>query len=259
MSHGFLIDMDGVVYGGEKLIPGAKEFIQGLVTRELPFLFMTNNSQRSRRDVVTRLRRMGIEIQEKHVFTSAIATARFIARQKSDATAYVLGEGGLLNSLHEEGVSLVQQEPDYVVVGEGRNFTLEMVDHAVNLILDGAKLIATNRDPSPRIKGWTNLGIAAVVSMIEEATGVSAFTIGKPNPIMFRAARKELGLRSAETTIVGDTMDTDILGGVQMGYRTILVLTGVSQESDLKRYAFRPDRIVSSVAELDLDDLVGES
>jgi NagD protein len=252
MTSGFLIDMDGVIYGGETLIPGAKEFIGTLRERNVPFLLITNNSQRSRVDVVVRLKGMGIEIDEKNVFTSAMATARFLAAQKPNGTAYVLGEGGLITSLHRNGYSMVQQKPDYVVVGEGRNFTLEMVDQAVNMILDGARFIATNRDPSPRIKGWSNLGITAIVAMIEEATGVRAFPVGKPSPIMFRAARKELDLRTAETTIIGDTMDTDILGGVQMGYRTILTLTGVSKREDLTKYAFQPDQVVESIADIEI-------
>ena len=197
---------------------------------------------------------LGIEVEEGNVFTSAIATGWFLARMKPEGTAYVLGEGGLINSLHEHGYALVTQNPDFVVVGEGRNFTLEMVNHAVDMILDGAKLIATNLDPSPKTKGWTNLGIKSVVAMIEEATGVKAFSVGKPSPVMMRVARKKLGLETVNTTIIGDTMDTDILGGIQMGYRTILTLSGVSKRSDLKSYAFAPDLIVNTVGELDLDE-----
>lgn len=255
MANGFLIDMDGVIYSGPKLIPGADAFINELLEKEIPFLFMTNNSQRSRRDVVNKLADLGISIEEKHVFTSAIATSRFLARQKPNGTVYVLGEGGLLTSLHKNGFSLVSQDPDFVVVGEGRNFTLEMVNQAVEMILGGAKFIATNLDPSPKKKGWSNLGIKAVVAMIEEATGLKAFSVGKPSPVMMREARKELGLATAETTVIGDTMETDILGGLQMGYRTILTLTGVSKEEDLGKYAFGPDIVVKSVAEINVSQV----
>lgn len=258
MPKGFLIDMDGVIYGGNNLIPGADKFISELQKRAIPFLFLTNNSQRTPRDVVNKLAALGIEAEEKNVFTSAIATAWYLARMKPHGTAYVLGEGGLINSLHENGYSLVTQDPDFVVVGEGRNFTLEMVNHAVDMILDGAKLIATNLDPSPKKAGWTNLGIKAVIAMIEEATGVKAFSVGKPSPVMMRVARKKLGLETAETTMIGDTLDTDILGGIQMGYRTILTLSGVSKREDLIRYAFSPDIVVNSVADLDLDELLAE-
>lgn len=256
MSKGFLIDMDGVIYSGNDLIPGADTFVAALKRRKVPFLFLTNNSQRTPRDVVNKLQGIGIEADESDVFTSAMATGWFLARQKPNGSAYVLGEGGLITSLHENGYSLVTQNPDFVVVGEGRNFTLEMVNHAVEAILEGAKFVATNLDPSPKKKGWSNLGIKAVVAMIEEATGVKAFSVGKPSPVMMRVARKKLGLDTHNTTIIGDTMDTDILGGIQMGYRTILTLSGVSKQADLSSYAFGPDIIVENVGELDLDGLL---
>lgn len=258
MRHGFLIDMDGVIYGGNHLIPGADTFIAALQKRSIPFLFLTNNSQRTPRDVVNKLAGLGIDAEEKNVFTSAMATGWFLARQKPHGTAYVLGEGGLLNSLHENGYSLVTQNPDFVVVGEGRNFTLEMVNHAVDMILEGAKLIATNLDPSPKKKGWTNLGIKSIIKMIEEASGAKAFSVGKPSPVMMRVARKRIGLETADTTIIGDTLDTDILGGIQVGYRTILTLSGVSKREDLNKYPFSPDIIVNSIADLDLDELLAE-
>lgn len=190
MSNGFLIDMDGVIYSGNDLIPGANKFIKQLQKRNIPFLFLTNNSQRTARDVINKLAGIGIEAEEENVFTSAMATGWFLARQKPYGSAYVLGEGGLLTSLHENGYSLVNQDPDFVVVGEGRNFTLEMVNQAVEMILKGAKLVATNLDPSPKQPGWNNLGIKAVVAMLEEATGVTAFTVGKPSPVMMRVAKK---------------------------------------------------------------------
>lgn len=257
-KKGFLIDMDGVIYSGNDLIPGADTFITELKRKKVPFLFLTNNSQRTPRDVVNKLAGLGIEAEEENVFTSAMATGWFLARQKPNGTAYVLGEGGLLTSLHENGYSLVTHDPDFVVVGEGRNFTLEMVNNAVDMILGGAKLIATNLDPSPKKKGWNNLGIKSVVAMLEEATGVKAFSVGKPSPVMMRVARKKLGLETANTTIIGDTMDTDIIGGIQVGYRTILTLSGVSKEEELAQYAFSPDLMVENVGALDLDKWLKE-
>ena len=254
MKQGFLLDMDGVIYSGNQLIPGAAEFVKELQERDIPYLFMTNNSQRTRRDVVNKLAGIGIETQEEHVFTSAIATALFLERQKPNGTAYVLGEGGLLTSLHKHGYSLVRSNPDYVIVGEGRNFTLEMVNQAVDMILGGAKLIATNLDPSPKKKGWDNLGIRAVVRMLEEAAGVSAFSVGKPSPVMMRAARKRIGLSTSETTIIGDTMTTDIIGGIQMGYNTILSLAGVTRREEIKDYPYQPNLIVENLADLNLDE-----
>jgi NagD protein len=197
MRHGFLIDMDGVLHHGAKLIHGADRFIRELVAHDIPFRLLTNNSQRTRRDVVTRLARLGIAVDEEHVFTSAMATARFLAQQKPGGTAFVIGEGGLLTALHQNGYAIVDQDPDYVVIGEGRTLNLEMVDRAVRMILGGAKLIATD-----------------------------------------------------ETTIVGDMMTTDILGGVQLGLHTVLVLTGGTRLEDLDRYAYRPELVVSSVDEL---------
>lgn len=250
--QGLLIDMDGVIYGGDKLIPGADTFISNLIKQDIPFTFMTNNSQRTSLEVVRKLKRLGIVVSEKHIYTSAMATASFIASQAPKGTVYVLGEGGLLSSLHDNGLVMVETEPDFVVLGEGRNFTLEMVQRAVDMILEGAKLIATNRDPSPKQKGWNNLGIAATAAMIEEATGRKAFVTGKPSPVMMRSARKYIGLETAHTTVIGDTMETDIKGGVQMGYKTILTLSGISRKDELNNYAFKPDLVIDSVAQLEL-------
>ncbi len=250
MNSGYLIDMDGVIYRGSKLIPGAQEFIHLLLDQRVPFLFLTNNSQRTRRDVATRLRRMGIRADESHVFTCAMATARFLAEQKPGGTAFVIGEGGLLQALHQNGYSVVDADPDYVVVGEGRTFTMEMVEAAVDMVTKGARLIATNLDPNCPTERGLRPGCGAIVAMLERATGTRAFSVGKPSPVMLRTARKQLGLNTAETTIIGDTMETDILGGVQLGYRSILVLTGSTREEDIKGYAYCPDRVVDSIADL---------
>lgn len=250
MKQGLLIDMDGVIYGGDTLIPGADKFIATLLKKDIPFTFMTNNSQRTRLEVTRKLKRLGIEVGEEHVYTSAMATGKFLGDQGPGGTAFVLGEGGLLTSLHENGITLVDTDPEFVVLGEGRNFTLESVQRAVDMILGGAKFIATNRDPSPKKPGWNNLGIAATTAMIEEASGRKAFVTGKPSPVMMRSARKYLGLETAETTVIGDTMETDIQGGVQMGYKTILVLSGIAQKEQLTHYAFKADMVAGSVADI---------
>lgn len=250
MKHGYLIDMDGVIYRGHELIPGADRFVRLLRERRIPFCFLTNNSQRTRRDVAAKLDRMGIEVEEEHIFTCAMATARFLAQQKPGGTAFVIGEGGLLTALHSNGYAIVDQEPDYVVVGEGRTFNLELVEAAVRMIEGGAKLIATNLDPNCPTSHGLRPGCGAMVAMLEAATGVKAFSVGKPSPVMMRAARKDLGLTTDETTIIGDTMETDILGGVQLGFHTVLVLSGSTRREDLPHYAYRPEVIVESVAEL---------
>ena len=250
MKYGFLLDMDGVIYRGSKLIPGAEAFIRRLRETDTRFLFLTNNSQRTRRDVAMKLCRMGVEATERDIFTCSMATARFVAQQKPEGSAYVIGEGGLLNALHMNGYSVVEENPDFVIVGEGRTMTFEMIEKAVRLVAGGARLIATNLDPSCPTETGIRPGCGAIVAMIERATGKEAFSVGKPSPIMMRAARKQLGLTSAETVMVGDTMETDILGGVGLGYRTILVMSGGTASGDIQNFAYSPDLILKSVADI---------
>jgi NagD protein len=255
---GYLIDMDGVIYRGSQLIPGADRFIRELREEGVPFLFLTNNSQRTRRDVATRLERMGIDVEERHVFTCAMATARFLAQQKPHGTAFVIGEGGLLTALHSNGYSIVDRDPDYVVVGEGRTFNFEMVEAALNMILAGAKLVATNLDSNCPTQNGTRPGCGAIVAMLEAASGLKAFSVGKPSPVMLRVARKELDLSTDQTIVIGDTMETDILGGVQLSYKTVLVLSGGTRREDLVQYAYRPDKVTESIAELNHSKLTRE-
>lgn len=247
---GFLIDMDGVIYKGNQLIPGADAFVERLRREQHLFLFLTNNSQRTRRDVAMKLKRMGIDVEEQHIFTCAMATARFLSKQKPHGTAFVIGEGGLLQALHQNGYSIVDHDPDYVVIGEGRTVTAESLEAATRMILRGAKLIATNLDPNCPTASGTRPGCGAIVAFLETATGKKAFSVGKPSPVMMRAARKQLGLATSETVVIGDTMETDILGGVQMGYQAVLAFSGGTQLSDLSNYAYRPDLTIESVAEL---------
>ena len=254
--YGYLIDMDGVIYRGTELIPGADRFIQELRAAKVPFLFLTNNSQRTRRDVATKLQRLGLEVEEEHVFTCAMATARFLAQQKPNGTAFVIGEGGLLTALHSNGYAIVDKHPDYVVVGEGRTFNFEMVEAGLRMVLGGAKLVATNLDPNCPTEQGMRPGCGALVAMLETASGVKAFSVGKPSPVMLRGARKELGLNAGQTIVVGDTMETDILGGVQQGCKTILVLSGSTRRDDLVRYAYRPDLVVDSIADLRHSELL---
>ncbi|BCM88640.1 dihydroxyacetone phosphatase [Abditibacteriota bacterium] len=258
MKFGYLIDMDGVIYRDSHLIPGAARFIAELQEASIPFMFLTNNSQRTRRDIATKLGRMGIDVEESHVFTCAMATARFLASQKPRGTAYVIGEGGLLQALHNAGYAIVDKDPDYVVIGEGRTLTYEMVETALNLVLAGAKLVVTNLDPNCPTSHGTRPGAGAIVSMIEAASGLKAFSVGKPSPIMMRMARKSLGLDAQHTIMIGDTMETDILGGVQMGYHTVLVLSGSTKTEHLASYAYGPDKIVDSLATLSHAALAAE-
>ncbi|WP_037361087.1 HAD-IIA family hydrolase [Asinibacterium sp. OR53] len=250
-KKGFLIDMDGVVYKGSEPIPGAVAFINGLREQGFPFLFLTNNSQRTARDVCYKLRKMGFHVSDEDIFTCAMATARYLVSRKEQGTAYVIGEGGLLTELHNIGYSIVDDHPDYVIIGEGRTIMLESVDKAINMIMGGAKLIATNLDPNcPVGNEKYRAGCGAFVAMLEFATGKQAFSVGKPSPVMMRMARKILGLSTAETIMIGDTMGTDILGAGSMGFTTVLTLSGVTKEEDLDHYGYTPDFIIPSVKSL---------
>ncbi|WP_162055106.1 HAD-IIA family hydrolase [Pontibacter pamirensis] len=254
MKKGFLIDMDGVIYRGKEPIPGAVEFIDKLRSENYPFLFLTNNSQRTSRDVCYKLRQLGFNVDDEDIFTCGMATARFLASKKALGTAYVIGEGGLLNELHKVGYSIVDDNPDYVIIGEGRTIMLESVDKAINMVMNGSKLIATNLDPNcPVGNGKYRAGCGAFVAMLEFATGKQAFSVGKPSPVMMRMARKTLQLTTAETIMIGDTMSTDILGAGSMGFTTVLTLSGVTKEKHLTQYAYSPDFIIKSV-----NDLLGE-
>jgi NagD protein len=248
---GWLIDMDGVIYRGSHVIPGAQRFIADLHEHAIPFRFLTNNSQRSRLDVATKLQRLGFPVEAQHVLTCGVATARFLQQQKPNGTAFVIGESGLATALHECGLAIVDKDPDYVVVGEGRTLNFEMVEAGLRAILDGAKLIATNLDPNCPTEHGLRPGCGAVVAMLEVAAGVKAFSVGKPSPYMLRAARKELGLTTTQTIVIGDTMETDIVGAVQLGFHTVLVLSGGTKAEDLSRYPYQPDIVVQSIGELD--------
>jgi NagD protein len=250
MKNGLMIDMDGVIYAGETLIEGADVFIKRLLDNEIPFTFLSNNSQRTRRESVEKLEKLGIKVSEAHIYNSAMATGTFLKEQYPGCSAYVLGEGGLLDSLTQNGVTLVDADPDFVILGEGHEFTLQMVHTAVDMILAGARFIATNRDPSPRKAGWNNLGIAATAAMIEEATGIEAFVIGKPSPVMMRSASRYMQLEPSQTTIIGDTMETDIKGGIYMGFNTILVLSGLADKQNLTAYGYKPNLVVNLVNDI---------
>jgi NagD protein len=238
---GFLLDMDGVIYKGKELIDGSADFLEKLKNFGIPYLFVTNNSQRTRRDMALRLNRLGIDAKSEDIFTCAMATARFLAEKKPDATAYVIGENGLGSALHHNGITVVDDDADFVVIGEGRTMNFENIEKAVRLVYNGASLIATNLDTTCPTDQGIRPGCGAIVAMIESATGKKAFSLGKPSPVMMRMARKTLGLTTDETIMVGDTMYTDVLGAVEMGYRSALVLSGHTTEKDVAKYAYRPD------------------
>ena len=250
MKHGYLIDMDGVIYRGSEPIPGAADFIHYLQEEGIPYLFLTNNSTYTPLDVVVKLKKFNIETSVEHVYTSALATAEFVHKQKPDGTAYVIGEGGLLNALHDANYAISRESPDYVIVGEGRVLNFEMVEIAHRLVEKGAGLISTNADTWCPTDSGPRPGCGAIVALLESATGRKAYHVGKPNPFMMRAARKKIGLATDEVIMIGDTMETDIRGATDLGFQGILVLTGSTTLESLQYYPFRPTRIVESIAEL---------
>ena len=250
MQHGYLIDMDGVIYRGSEPIPGAADFIAYLVEENIPYLFLTNNSTYTPLDVVVKLRKFGIETSADHVYTSALATAEFVHKQRPNGTAFVIGEGGLLTALNDVHYANSRQAPDYVIVGEGRVLNYELVEQAVRLIAGGARLISTNSDVSCPTDSGPRPGCGAIVALLEAATGCRAYHVGKPNPFMMRAARKRIGLSTDQVIMIGDTMETDIRGATDLGFQSILVLTGSSTAASLEQYPFAPSRVVGSIAEL---------
>ncbi|MBI4977548.1 MAG: HAD family hydrolase [Spirochaetes bacterium] len=246
----FICDMDGVIYHGNKILPGAKEFINWLQQEKKRFLFLTNSSERSPRELTEKLSRMGLDISEEHFYTSALATAAFLASQKERGSAYVIGEAGLINALYDVGYAMNNVNPDYVVVGETRSYNFEKIEQAINLVLGGARLIGANSD----LTGPTEHGIIpatkALVAPIELATGRTAYFVGKPNPIIMRSAMKQLNADPAGTLIIGDRMDTDILAGIESGIDTVLVLSGISTRETVEQYAYRPAYIMQGLSEM---------
>jgi NagD protein len=253
----FLMDMDGVLVHEEHAIPGAEQFIKGLGEAGLPFLVLTNNSIYTQRDLAARLRRSGIELPPEAIWTSALATARFLRDQRPEGSAFVIGEAGLTTALHEVGYVLTEREPDYVVLGETRTYSFESITRAIRLIQDGARFIATNPDPTGPSREGPLPATGAVAALISKATGVEPYYVGKPNPLMFRSALNVLGAHSETTVMIGDRMDTDIVAGIEAGLETVLVLTGVSTRADVNRFAYRPSRVVDSIGDLVLDVSLG--
>lgn len=245
----YLIDMDGVLVRGRTLIPGADEFIERLILRKAEFLVLTNNPRYTPADLAHRLATLSLQVPQERIFTSAMATSRFLHSQKPGGTAFVLGESGLTSAIHGIGYVITDLEPDYVVLGEG-SFDLEQLTKAIRLVAGGAHFLATNPDPSGPGDGGTVPACGAMAAFIEKASGVKPYFVGKPNPLMMRTALNYLDVHSEDTIMVGDSMATDIKGGVESGMETILVLSGVTQTTDLHRFPYQPSRIIPSVADL---------
>jgi NagD protein len=249
-KKGFICDMDGVIYHGNLILPGVPEFIQWLKEEKKEYLFLTNNSGYTPLELRQKLERMGLEVPEERFYTSALATAAFLKEQAPGCSAYVIGEAGLLNALYDVGITMNDVNPDYVVVGEGRSYSLDTLTKAANLVLGGAKLIGANSDLTGPIESGIAPACRALIAPIELATGKEAYFCGKPNPLMMRTGLRILGCHSAESVMVGDRMDTDIISGMECGMSTILVLSGISTMDTLKQYAYRPSLVMDGVGDI---------
>jgi len=250
----WLMDMDGVLVHEQSAIPGADRFLERLREQGLPFLVLTNNSMYTRRDLTARLRAIGLDVPEETIWTSALATANFLAGQRPGGTAFAIGEAGLTTALHDAGYTLTERDPDYVVLGETRTYSFERIAQAIRLIALGARFIATNPDPTGPTPDGPLPATGSVAALISRATGVDPYFVGKPNPLMMRSALNAIDAHSETAAMVGDRMDTDVISGLEAGMHTVLVLTGITSRPEAERFPFRPSRIVDSIADL-IDDL----
>ena len=249
-KQGYISDMDGVIYHGNCILPGVKEFVDWLYKEDKPFLFLTNSSERSPRELRQKLSRMGLDVDESHFYTSALATAKFLAEQAPGCSAYVIGAPGLVNALYDVGVTMNDVNPDYVVVGETDSYNYNMIIKAVQLINKGARLVGTN----PDMTGPSEMGIIpacqALLAPISLATGKMPYYVGKPNPLMMRTGLKMLNVHSADAVMIGDRMDTDIVAGMESGLMTALVLSGVSTLDNINVFSYRPSIILNGVGDI---------
>ena len=249
-KKGFICDMDGVIYHGNRILPGVAEFIQWLHEENKEYLFLTNNSGYTPRELNQKLARMGLDVPEEHFYTSALATAAFLREQAPGCSVFAIGEAGLLNALYDAGITMNDVNPDYVVVGEGRSYSLDTLTKATNLVMQGAKLIGANSDVSGPIENGIAPACRALIAPIEMATGQSAYFVGKPNPLMMRTGLRILGVHSEDAVMIGDRMDTDMVAGIETGLDTVLVLSGVTRREDIAKFPYRPRLVLDGVGDI---------
>ena len=249
-KDGFICDMDGVIYHGNKILPGVHEFISWLLANDKKFVFLTNSPEKTPQELSMKLERMGLQVTADHFYTSAMATAAFLSSQKPGCTAYVIGEAALTKALYDEDINMNDVNPDYVVVGETRSYNFEKIEKAIELVNKGAKLIGAN----PDITGPTERGVmpatGSLIAPIEIATGKKAYFVGKPNPLMLRHGLRRLKCHSADIVFIGDRMDTDIIAGIESNVDTVLVLSGVTSREDIDNFPYRPKYILDGVGDL---------
>jgi len=249
-KKGYIIDMDGVIYHGNKLLPGVDKFVNFLKENDKKFLFLTNSSERAPRELQQKLARLGLDVDESHFYTSAMSTAAFLKSQSPGGSLYVIGEPGLIGALYDAGFTMNEINPDYVVLGETHSYNYEKIERAVQLVRAGAKLIGTNPDLTGPIENGIAPACKALMAPVELATGRNAYYLGKPNPLMMRHGLRRLGVSTEEAAIIGDRMDTDIIAGVESGIDTVLVLSGVTTEEEMRKFPYRPRYVLPGVGDI---------
>ncbi len=249
-KSGFIIDMDGVIYHGNRLLNGVTDFLKWMEKEGKQYLFLTNSSERTPKELHEKLKRLGIDVSEDHFYTSALATASFLSSQKPNGSAFIIGDAGLINALYTVGYSTNNVNPDYVVVGETHDYNFEKIEIAVNLVLKGARLIGTNSDISGPVEDGITPSTKALIAPIEIVTGRKAYFVGKPNPLMMRIALKRLGLKREDAIIIGDRMDTDIICGLESEIDTLLVLSGITSKEDIDKFPYRPHYVLNGLIDL---------
>jgi NagD protein len=249
-KSGFIIDMDGVIYHGNRLLPGVTEFLAWLENSGKKYLFLTNSPERTPRELHEKMERLGINVGEDHFYTSALATASFLANQKPNGSAFIIGDAGLIHAMYSVGYTVNNVNPDYVVVGDTHSYNFEKIEQAVNLVLKGAKLIGTNPDVSGPIENGITPSTKALIAPIEIASGKKAYYVGKPNPLMMRIALKRLGVKREDAIVIGDRMDTDVRSGLESEIDTLLVLSGITDRNGIDQFPYRPHYILNGVNDL---------
>jgi NagD protein len=249
-KSGFIIDMDGVIYHGNMLLPGVTEFLAWLENSGKKYLFLTNSPERTPKELHEKLARLGINVGEDHFYTSALATASFLANQKPNGSAYIIGDAGLIHAMYSAGFTVNNVNPDYVVVGDTHSYNFEKIELAVNLVIRGAKLIGTNPDVSGPVENGITPSTKALIAPIEIASGKKAYYVGKPNPLMMRIALRRLGVKREDSIVIGDRMDTDVICGLESEIDTLLVLSGISDRKTIDQFPYRPQYILNGVKDL---------
>ncbi len=249
-KSGFICDMDGVIYHGNKILDGVADFVNWLIDNDKKFVFLTNSPEKTPHELSMKLERMGLKVSADHFYTSAMATAEFLHSQNPGCTAYVIGEAGLTKALYDKKIYMNDVNPDYVVVGETRSYSFEKIEKAIELVNNGAKLIGAN----PDITGPTERGImpatGSLIAPIEIATNKKAYFVGKPNPLMLRHGLKMINCHSEEIAFIGDRMDTDIIAGIESNVDTVLVLSGVTSREEIGNFPYRPKFVLNGICDL---------